>query len=193
MIVNIDKFIKFSHNISRIAMGLVYYLDKNRPIFEKYGMIESVNSLIIITKAYTFYFFADVKKTIEDPPKTKKGYMSTDPFYIFPEIRKHYRIQEKMTLTHLHMIIQNFCKKEASLKKLDLPNARLAFEAEISSFWKQLQAKIPNTKAFPPQSEFHKIELICKFVEDRSDGKMEGLDYEDREILGRLAHKVLYD
>ena len=90
-------------------MGLVYYLENNKNIFKNFDLVTDADKLIEITKAYTACLFADVKTTIENPPQRKSGYMSNEAFYMFPEIRKNYKIQEKQKLDHLYGTVESFC------------------------------------------------------------------------------------
>jgi hypothetical protein len=38
IVVNIGKFISYAQNVSKIVMGLVYYIDKNLKNIEKLGL-----------------------------------------------------------------------------------------------------------------------------------------------------------
>ena len=91
--------------------------------------------------------------------------MSTEIFYMFPEIRKNYKIQEKHKLDHLHTSVSNFCAKEAkNFKNHDLSNLRMSFECQVSDFYTALKKKVPETIEFPPSMEFKKIPRICEFI-----------------------------
>lgn len=52
IVVNTQKFISFTQNVSKICLGLVFYLHKNEKTIEKYNLKKEAEAAVTSSKAY---------------------------------------------------------------------------------------------------------------------------------------------
>ncbi len=115
IVVNTQKFISFTQNVSKICLGLVFYLHKNEKTIEKYNLKKEAEAAVTSSKAYIALLYREVQSAIENENYDKAQLQKIAPtFYLFPQIQKNYTMQEKQRLIHLRMTVQKFCQKEFS-------------------------------------------------------------------------------
>lgn len=57
IVINIERFIQYAHNVSKIAMGLVFYLEKNRKNIIDCNISNEANGLISAAKGYVILLY----------------------------------------------------------------------------------------------------------------------------------------